>query len=216
MSFGIETQRSVERGTPESVAEATSLHALLRALKLHDPYTAGHSGRVASYAGVVASVLGLSRRQTEIVRRAGLAHDVGKLAVPHYILAKNVRLASVEFDQIRSHPAFGGRLVERIPSTRDLAKIVRHHHEHWDGRGYPDGLSGSAIPLESRLILVVDAFDAMTTARPYDPMISAGAAMKEIVHCSGQQFDPLVVEAMQHAFDENLLRAAELAPAILM
>ena len=216
MSFGIEAQRSIDGGPPQSLVEATSLHALLRALKVHDPYTAGHSGRVASYAGVVAGVLGMSRRQMEVVRRAGLAHDVGKLAVPHYILAKNVRLASGEFDQIRSHPGFGARLLEGIPTTRDLAEIVRHHHEHWDGRGYPDGLSGSQIPLEARVILVADAFDAMTTARPYDPMISAGAAMKEIVHCSGQQFDPIVVEAMQHAFDEELLRAAELAPAILM
>jgi HD-GYP domain-containing protein (c-di-GMP phosphodiesterase class II) len=199
----------------DSTPGPRDLESLLEALKKHDPYTAGHSRRVSSYGALVARLLGLSERQIEIVRRAGLAHDVGKLAVPRDLLAKNVGLTREEFERIRTHSVAGGSLVERIEDGAELAPIVTHHHEHWDGNGYPHGLMGSDIPLEARIILVVDAFDAMTTARPYDPRISSGAALKEIVHCSGQQFDPLAVEAIKHAWDEGLLQQTELAPAVL-
>ena len=199
-----------------SFRAALTLDGLLQQLKAHDAYTAGHSRRVASYAAMIARLLGLSSRQADIVRRAGLAHDIGKLAVPRDLLAKNVGLTIEEFEKIRTHSVAGGQMLERVADGADLAHIVEHHHEHWNGAGYPAGLSQHDIPLEARVILVVDAFDAMTTARPYDPRISSRAALQEIVHCSGQQFDPMVVEAMQHAMEEELLLQVDMAPAVLL
>jgi HD-GYP domain-containing protein (c-di-GMP phosphodiesterase class II) len=201
---------------PLEVADAESLLDLVRLLKRHDPYTAGHSRRVSAYARVVAEVLGLSERQTALVERAGLAHDVGKLGVPHSLLAKNIGLSSHEFERIRRHPEIGSYILSGIAETTILAPIVLHHHEHWDGGGYPLRLRATDIPLESRLILAVDAFDAMTTARPYDPMISAHAAVGEIVHCGGHQFDPLVVEALEYAYESGSLRDTESTPALLL
>ncbi|MEA2498799.1 MAG: hypothetical protein QOH26_1204 [Actinomycetota bacterium] len=209
--------RGPESGRDQGVsARPVTLDELLRQLKTHDPYTAGHSRRVASYAAMIARLLGLSERQTDLVRRAGLAHDIGKLAVPRDLLAKNVGLSIEEFQKIRTHSSAGGRLLERIDGGAELAHIVEHHHEHWNGDGYPSGLSELDIPFEARVILVVDAFDAMTTARPYDPRISSRAALQEIEHCSGQQFDPLVVEALRHAMEEELLLQVDMAPAILL
>jgi len=193
-----------------------TLRSLLAALTKHDAYTAGHSRRVSAYAALISGLLGLSERQIDIVRRAGLAHDIGKLAVPTELLTKNVGLSRDEFERIRTHSHAGGELLKRIPDEAELVPIVTHHHEHWDGHGYPSGLAGADIPLEARIILVVDSFDAMTTARPYDPRISSGAALQEIIHCSGQQFDPLVVEAIKHAWEEGLLQQTELTPAVLL
>ena len=202
--------------TTVPIVRADGLDDLLRALKTHDSYTAGHSRRVASYAALLAELIGLEKDHIELVHRAALAHDVGKLGVPHSLLAKNIGLTSEEFAHIRQHTEIGAELLTRTSSTRELVTIVEHHHEHWDGYGYPHGLSGSDIPLESRVILVADAFDAMTTARPYDPMISSGAALMEILHCSGQQFDPIVAAAIKTALDEGLLQRSDLAPALLL
>jgi HD-GYP domain-containing protein (c-di-GMP phosphodiesterase class II) len=194
---------------PLPVVRASNLEELLQALKEHDPYTEGHSRRVASYGVTVARVMGLPEEEIEVIRRAGMAHDVGKLGVSRVTLSKHTELSTQEFEDLHCHPTMGALLLERITETRDLARVVRHHHEHWDGRGYPDGLVGEAIPIEARVILVVDAFDAMTTARPYDPRISSRAALQEIIHCSGQQFDQAVVDAIRYALGEQLLLTVE-------
>jgi polar amino acid transport system substrate-binding protein len=214
MSFNAEKRISFSGPAAPDLRIASSLEELLDALRAHDPYTEGHSRRVEKYAAVIAELMGHSPRQVGIVRRAALAHDVGKLAVPERLLTKNTNLSIFEAERIRTHPVEGARLLSRTPSTRDLAEIVLHHHEHWDGMGYPSGLTGREIPAESRIILAVDAFDAMTTARPYDPRISARAALAEIAHCGGQQFDPGVVEAVTFALAEGLIPSDEV-PALL-
>lgn len=203
-------------GTASSATRgARRLHDLLEALRSHDHYTAGHSRRVASYGALLARLVGLAADETQLVHDAALAHDLGKLAIPYEILTKRNPLTDQEFHAIQGHPVEGASMLSRLPEAAALMPIVLHHHEHWNGRGYPTGLAGVDIPLESRIILVADAFDAMTTARPYDPMISSHAAMAEIRHCSGQQFDPLVVAALETAMDRGLLQASELAPALL-
>ncbi len=197
-------------------SEAACLNDLLSALRRHDPYTAGHSKRVSAYGGLLASVIGLDEGEINLVRAAGLAHDVGKLALPPGLLTKPGGLSDEEFADIQAHTVEGAGILSRTNGCAPLVPFVLHHHEHWNGRGYPTGLSGVDIPLASRLILVADAFDAMTTTRPYDPRISTRAALAEIRHCSGQQFDPLVVEAIEQAVREGLIQQVELAPAILL
>lgn len=192
--------------TPENLS---SLH---RKLSGHDRYTGGHSARVANYAVTVARQLGLNRREVDLVGKAALVHDIGKVGVPNEILSKTGSLNDAEFALIRLHPTVGAIILSTLPGMDEVIPIVLHHHERWDGRGYPSGLSGLDIPLASRIILVVDAFDAMTTSRPYGKVLSPDAAMQEIRDCAGRQFDPLVAEAMQDAYDHGLITGTTSQP----
>lgn len=171
-----------------------ALEALLLALAEHDPYTGLHSARVAELAGALAAQIGLPARLQRLVRHAALVHDVGKAALPGALLRRRGRLGDAELDLVRRHPAVGARLVGCLPGTDALAAAVLHHHERWDGRGYPAGLAGEQIPLTARLIFVADAYDAMTSVRPYGEVLSPAEAVAEIERCAGSQFDPAAVK----------------------
>lgn len=175
-----------------------AIKAFVRALYAMDGATARHSEKVAEYATAIARQLNLSAKQIEKVRWAALLHDVGKLSIPPDILQKRGPLNDDEWEIIKRHPLESVRIVGDVTELRSLIPAVRHHHERMDGRGYPDGVTETDFPLEARIISVADAFDAMTSDRPYRPALSAEEAYDELRRNVGTQFDPRVVTAFIH------------------
>ncbi len=178
-----------------------TMQALVGAVDAKDSYTARHSIAVTDYAVAIAKRMGLPSSDVVDVERAGLLHDVGKIGTPESILLKPDRLTDEEFSIICEHSEMSGHIVEAVPFLSRLVPILRGHHERWDGKGYPDGLSGTDIPLLARILMVADTFDAMTSERPYREAVSVEDARAELLKCSGAQFDPDVVEAMLAAID---------------
>ena len=175
----------LEENTLEAIE---SLNATVEA---KDPYTAGHSQRVQEIALAIGTHLRLEQPRLEALRLAGLFHDIGKLA----ILTKPSRLTSDEFGLIQQHSEAGARIVAKLGRLRDTVTIIRHHHERWDGNGYPDRLAGDDIPLEAAIVGLADAWDAMTTDRPYHRALTVQEALEEIRGGRGTQFAPAVVDA---------------------
>ena len=164
------------------------------ALEARDPYLRGHSARVTTFAESLARLLGWAGEQLDVLRLGGSLHDVGKISVNAELLRKPGPLTEDELSQIRRHPVTGARLVECFDDFQAALPYVLHHHEHWDGSGYPHGLQGETIPFEARLLGVVDAFDAMTSRRAYRPALSVEQALAELKRCAGSQFDPELAE----------------------
>ena len=169
--------------------------SLVSALAAKDPVTRDHTERCAWYSGELAKELGLDEQEMGIVRLASVLHDIGKLAVPGEVLCKPGSLTEPEWVQIRQHPQTAFHILSTIDSVASAVPAILHHHEHYDGSGYPDGLKGDDIPIASRIISVADAFDAMTTDRPYRKAMSIEASLEELKRHSGSQFDPEVVDA---------------------
>ena len=169
--------------------------ALIAALAAKDPVTNAHTERCSWYAAKLAEELGLAEEETSVVGLASLLHDIGKLAVPDEVLFKPGPLNEEEWAIIKQHPTAALHVLSQIRSIADAIPAIVHHHEHFDGSGYPDGLAGEEIPMTSRILLVTDAFDAMTTDRPYSKAMPIEAAIEELKRNSGSQFDPMVVEA---------------------
>jgi diguanylate cyclase (GGDEF)-like protein len=182
---------------PEAVA------ALVAALTAKDPSTSAHTDRCSWYSGHLADALGLDEGQVTIVRLASLLHDVGKIAVPDEVLFKAGPLNAEEWAQMKRHPAAALHVLREIRAIHDATPAILHHHEHYDGSGYPDGLKGEDIPVASRILLVTDAFDAMTSDRPYRKAMPVEAAIAELKRNSGSQFDPRVVEAFLRVLAER-------------
>ena len=189
--------------SPEELERQTERNARLRAAKnlvrfldARDPSTARHSETVASLAEAIGVQLGLEAATVEQLRLAGLLHDLGKIGVPDEILRAPRRLTAAEFETVKRHPEFGRSLLEDL-GIEPIDDWVLHHHEHWNGSGYPDGLAGEDIPLGARVILVADAFEAITADRPYRQAQSVDAALAEVGTCAGSQFDPRVVAALE-------------------
>jgi putative nucleotidyltransferase with HDIG domain len=172
-----------------------TLGALTNALDVRDSETGGHGDRVVSYMELILRELGIIGDELAMLRRGALLHDIGKIGVPDNVLRKPTALSESEWTMMKRHPEFGARIIAGIPFLEEVSRIVRHHHERWDGMGYPDGLSGTAIPTGARIFAVADSFDAMTSDRPYRRSLSIDAARTEIDRCSGTQFDPSVVTA---------------------
>jgi putative nucleotidyltransferase with HDIG domain len=160
-----------------------------------DPYVGGHAAQVAIYAVAVAEELGLPAERIEEVRRSGYLHDIGKIAIPEAILHQPARLSHLEYDFVKRHTDIGADLVANSQGLGHLAPFIRHHHERWDGQGYPVGLAGSAIPLEARILNLCDSVEAMASDRPYHRAMTTGQIMLEAERCAGTQFDPAVVNA---------------------
>jgi hypothetical protein len=174
-------------------ANAAMLTTLSEALELRDQETEGHSQRVVNYARATALALGLAAAEVEEVVHGALMHDIGKIGVADAILRKPGPLTNDEWLEMKRHPEIGYRMIAHIPFLASAAVLVRHHHERWDGRGYPDGLVAEAIPLGARIFAVVDTFDAMTSDRPYRAALSWEIAVAELERNSGTQFDPAIV-----------------------
>lgn len=188
------------------------LHAVVNSVDAKDPYTFGHSERVAYFSRSLARAARRPAIECERVYLAGLLHDVGKIGVPDEILCKPGKLTREEFDALKKHPEIGVRILSPVRQTRDLLPGVLHHHERMDGRGYPHGLAGSAIPLLGRMICLADCFDAMTSNRTYRAALPVPMAISEIRRCSGTQFDPELAECfvgldLRELFQEARVRA---------
>ena len=166
------------------------LDALSQAVEARDPATRGHGARVAALAEAVAVGLGWSEARIEGLRLGSRLHDVGKLAISLRVLRKPGPLDELELRLVRTHPLVGARLVGSAVQARRALPYVLYHHERWDGGGYPTGRAGDDIPVEARVLAVADAYDAMTSARPYRRPISAELALEEVERCAGTQFDP--------------------------
>jgi len=171
------------------------LHALTSAVDAKDAYTCGHSERVALLSRRLAQEVHLPEPQVDRIYMAGLLHDVGKIGVPEAVLQKTGRLTAEEFEQMKRHPGVGARILSDIKQVEDIIPGVLHHHERYDGKGYPTGLSGQNIPLMGRIICLADCFDAMTSNRTYRRALPLEVALSEIRRCSGTQFDPGLAEA---------------------
>lgn len=167
-----------------------TLEALSSAIDAKDPYTCGHSRRVAHLSQQLAHAVGLDEEAVGRVHIAGIVHDVGKIGVPERVLSKAGALTSEEFEWIKKHPEVGHRILKDIPQFSDVLPGVLHHHERWDGRGYPHQLKGDDIPLYARLIALADSFDAMSSDRTYRTAMSRDQVLQEINECAGAQFDP--------------------------
>jgi len=173
------------------------LELMVRSLEARDAYTSGHSRRVQQYSATICRAIGLSERQTRHVSKAALLHDVGKIHEKYApVLAKQDKLTPEEWTIIQDHPADGAELVATMTRLRDVVPAIRHHHENWDGTGYPDGLAGELIPLASRIIRFADTIDAMTTERPYRLPLTEPQVRAEIVRCRGTQFDPGIADKL--------------------
>ncbi len=166
--------------TDELERAESVLFTLARSIEGKDPYTHGHCERLANYSAHLGRQLGLSKDEITALQRAGIVHDVGKIAVPDAILLKPGRLTEDEWTVIRQHPTVGERICAPLKSFRLVLPIIRHHHEKYDGSGYPDGLRAEAIPLSARILQIVDVFDALTTERPYKKALSIADAMQTI------------------------------------
>ena len=180
------------------------VRALVSSIDAKDPYTCGHSERVAITSREIARQLGLSEQEIERVYLAGLVHDIGKIGTPEHILRKEGRLEPEERRIVQRHPGVGGRILEGIKRLEPIREAVVHHHERLDGSGYPDGLKGGEIPLLARIVGLADAFDAMTSNRPYRPMLPLEHVKREIERNVGTQFDVRAVDAL-FSLDMNRL-----------
>jgi putative nucleotidyltransferase with HDIG domain len=183
------------------------LSVLSGAIEARDPYTRGHSARVTALAEAVARRLGWNEERLESLRVGGRLHDIGKLTVSDEVLRKEGRLDADELEHIREHPKAGAKILLRMSALRDALPYVLYHHERWDGTGYPSGKAGEAIPLEARVLAVADAFDAMTSDRPYRRALTHREAVAEVERCAGTQFDPEIARVFLELFARTELSA---------
>jgi putative nucleotidyltransferase with HDIG domain len=178
----------------------STISSLARTIEAKDPYTGGHTERVGEYALMLARELGFAEEELEDVEVGAIVHDIGKIGIPDRILLKPGRLDAAEFAEMRRHPEISSYILDGLDVPQIVVEMARHHHERFDGNGYPDGLAGEDIPLAARILSVADAFDAMTSDRPYRAALSTEDALAEVRRNAGTQFCPAVVAALDAAF----------------
>ncbi|MDX1377365.1 MAG: HD domain-containing protein [Anaerolineales bacterium] len=183
-------QELVDANQAISRLNAELFQSLAKVFDMRDPYVGGHAAQVSVYAVSIAQELGLSQEKIELVRQAAFLHDIGKLAIPETILHKPGKLTPIEYEFVKKHSDIGADLLASTEGLKHLAPFVRHHHERWDGNGYPLGLKGSNIPLEARILNLCDSVESMASDRPYHRGKSTEEIVQEVLHCSGTQFDP--------------------------
>jgi putative nucleotidyltransferase with HDIG domain len=208
--------RTAELSHAYAVLEQDALEAvetLNATVDARDPYTAGHSQRVQEIALSVARELGLGGKELDAIAHAGLFHDIGKLGVPDAILTKPAKLTAQEYELMKHHPADGANIVAKFGRLRDAVPLIRHHHERWDGNGYPDRLAASEIPLGAAIVGLADAWDAMTTDRPYHRALHAAEAEAELRKHRGTQFAPVVVDAFFRILERSPATIAPTTPS---
>ncbi|RJQ43933.1 MAG: HD domain-containing protein [Gaiellales bacterium] len=191
--------------THEAMEEAFAgtIKSLAETIDAKDPSTRGHSDWVSKYALMIGRALGFSDDDLEMLRFAGYLHDIGKIGIPDEVLGKPQQLSTEEWRLMKKHPIVSSKILDPVKLPDVIKEAVRHHHERFDGKGYPYGLSGEAIPLEARILAVADAFEAMTSDRPYRKALSDEQAVAELRRCCGSQFDPQVVEYFLRALGRS-------------
>lgn len=187
--------------THEAMEEAFAgtIRSLAETIDAKDPSTRGHSDWVSKYALMIGRTLSFDDERLESLKYAGYLHDIGKIGIPDEVLGKPRQLSSEEWRLMKKHPIVSSKILEPVKLPEHIKEAVRHHHERFDGKGYPYGLSGESIPLESRILAVADSFEAMTSDRPYRKALSDEQAVAELRRCAGSQFDPAIVEAFLKA-----------------
>jgi putative nucleotidyltransferase with HDIG domain len=199
------TKQLAEKHSELRTAYIQTIRALAEAVDAKDSYTRGHSERVGVYSSKIAREIGLPRELIERVYIAGLLHDVGKIGVRDAVITKPDRLTDSEYEEIKQHPEIGAKILEPVSFLSDVVECVRHHHEWFDGcnRGYPDRIGGDKIPLPSRIILVADTVEAMTSDRPYRKSMNLEAVVAELSKYAGSQFDPVCVDAFLRVLERD-------------
>jgi putative two-component system response regulator len=190
----IRTQLRLKHLTDHLEHTENVIFMLAQAVEAKDPYTEGHLQRISAYADQLACACNLSSEEVTRVRYGGILHDIGKIGVSDWILLKPGALTAEEYEQIKRHTEIGAGIIGQMRFAPEVAPIIRGHHERWDGSGYPDGLVAEEIPLGARIIAIVDAYDAMTTDRPYRQAMPPAAALAELELGAGTQFNPGVLE----------------------
>lgn len=181
----------------------STIYALASTVEAKDPYTYGHSRRVNVYAVALAEKIGLPPDQVSRVSTAALLHDIGKIGIPDKVLNKKGKLSKEDWEAIKAHPRLGATIVGNIPNLVPCVSSILHHHERWDGGGYPEGLKGEEISVEARILAIADSFEAMSSARPYRPALCSEKVMKELRRCAGSQFDPELVQVFIRIVEER-------------
>jgi putative nucleotidyltransferase with HDIG domain len=187
----------------------SSIRALAAAIDAKDPYTRGHSERVARYSTAIAREMGLPSEEVRKVRLSALLHDVGKIGVDDRIIRKPTALTDEEFEMMKAHPVKGAAIMETIPQLADIIPGMKYHHEKWEGGGYPEGLKGEQIPLQARIVAVADAFDAMTTTRPYQKAMEVSYVLSRLREMAYKRFDSAVIEALARSWEKGDLIPSE-------
>jgi HD-GYP domain-containing protein (c-di-GMP phosphodiesterase class II) len=183
----------------------STVRAMADAIEAKDTYTRGHSERIRSFSLVIADEMGFSDAEKRNIEISALLHDIGKIGISEAVLCKQGKLTDAEFAEIKKHPTIGADMLSSIKQLRDTIPGIRHHQERYDGKGYPDGLAGSAIPMFARIIAVADTFDAMTSDRPYRAAMPDHDALAELERFSGIQFDPDCVAAFANGYRKGLI-----------
>ena len=186
------------------------IQTLRYTVEAKDPYTRGHSDRVSEFSVLIGEKLGLSEEQIKILRIGGLFHDIGKIGIPDSILLKTDKLSDDEYSEIKNHPSIGAHILGAASIFKDIIPIVKHHHERFDGRGYPSGLQGEEIPFLARIAAVADTFDAMTSKRSYRDALDIQYVKDEIQRCKGTQFDPQIADAFLDILENNFDKINEI------
>lgn len=180
-----------------------TMRALASLIDARDPHARGHSERVAEYARKLAEEVGLSSARAEVLEQAAMLHDIGKISIQDNILTKKGGLTKKEWKMMRYHADWGGEILKMLPFLKPAATYIRHHHERYDGGGYPGKLRGKAVPLEARILCLADAYDAMLSQRPYRKCLTPEEAEEELLKHSGSQFDPVLVKAFLRALSQR-------------
>jgi putative two-component system response regulator len=206
----LRTHLRIKRLTDQLESTESVIFAMARWVEVKDPYTEGHLRRIAGYSERIARAMGLPAAQVRTIRHAGILHDIGKIGVRESILRKPGPLDPEEQAELRRHAAHGAAIVAPMRFATEVSPIILSHHEHWDGTGYPNGISGVEIPVGARIIAVVDAWDAMTTDRPYRRSLGEAESVRRLRAGSGSQWDPAVVAKLLELLATGELRPAEL------
>lgn len=203
-----------ERATLERVTIAT-LEVLVNALEAKDPFSRGHSARVADLSAMIASELQLSDEDIEVIRTAGRLHDIGKIGIRETVLAKQGPLTPAEYEHVKDHVIIGTQILAPLAHLHNAIQCIRSHHERWDGDGYPDGLKGVDIPLGARILAVAEIFDALTTSRPYQEKMPANFAVDRLRDLAGSAIDPAVFAGLESVISrrQTLVFLEDNAPA---
>ena len=205
----INTELSDTYGKLEN-AYLESIETLRYTVEAKDTYTRGHSDRVSAYSVLIGEKLGLSDEDIRILRIGGLFHDIGKIGVPDTILLKDSKLSDDEYSQIKNHPTIGEHILSNASIFKDMIPIVKHHHERFDGKGYPSRLAGTDIPYFARITAVADTFDAMTSKRSYRDPLPLQVVIDEIKRCSGTQFDPDIAKVFVEILENDYAKIQEI------